>query len=73
MKEISPWLLAVFSGVIGFLGYVGFNQFYLEWVFMVPLLWAIRDKTPGRIFLLGLADRHRRACRRVLLVFTYAH
>lgn len=53
MKIFSPWLLAVFSGVIGFLGYVGFNQFYLEWVFMVPLLWAIRDKTPGRVFLLG--------------------
>ncbi len=53
MKIFSPWLLAVFSGVIGFLGYVGFNQFYLEWVFMVPLLWAVRDKTPGRVFLLG--------------------
>lgn len=53
MKKISPWLLAFLSGVVGFLGYVGFDQFYLEWVFMVPLLWAIRDKTPGRVFLLG--------------------
>ena len=53
MKTISPWLLAGFSGIIGFLGYVGFNQFYLEWVFMVPLLWAVHDKAPGRVFLLG--------------------
>ncbi len=53
LKKKSPWLLAVFSGILGFLGYVGFNQFYLEWVFMVPLLVAIRDKTPGRAFFLG--------------------
>jgi len=53
LKKIFPWLLAVFSGIIGFLGYVGFNQFYMEWVFMVPLLFAVRDKKPGRVFLLG--------------------
>lgn len=53
MKIFFPWFLAIFSGITGFLGYVGFNQFYLEWVFMVPLLWCIRDGTPGRAFLLG--------------------
>ena len=36
-----------------FLGYVGFDQFYLEWICLVPVLWAIRDQTPKRAFLLG--------------------
>jgi apolipoprotein N-acyltransferase len=53
LRKNFPWLLAVISGVIGFLGYVGFNQFYLEWFFLVPLLWAVRDETSGRAFLLG--------------------
>lgn len=36
-----------------FLGYAGFDQFYLEWFFLVPLLWALRDERPARAFRLG--------------------
>ncbi len=53
MNAIMPWIAAVCSGAMFFLGYAGFEQFYLEWVFLVPLLWAIRDKGPGRAFLIA--------------------
>jgi len=43
----------VVSGVLLFVGYVGFDQFYLEWIFLVPLLWAVRDQGAKRAFLLG--------------------
>ena len=36
-----------------FLGYAGFDQFYLEWICLVPVLWAIRDQRPGRAFWIG--------------------
>jgi apolipoprotein N-acyltransferase len=39
--------------VLAFLGYIGFDQFYLEWICLVPVLWAISGQTPGRAFLLG--------------------
>ncbi len=48
-----PWIAALSSGVLYFLGYAGFDRFYLEWVCFVPLLWAIREQRPGRAFLLG--------------------
>ncbi len=41
------------SGVLMFLGYAGFDHFYLEWFFLVPLLWALRDQRPARAFWLG--------------------
>ncbi|MFO7558098.1 MAG: apolipoprotein N-acyltransferase [Desulfobacterales bacterium] len=53
MKKLLPWLFSVTAGVLAFLGYVGYNQFYLEWFFLVPLLWAARKAPPGRAFLLG--------------------
>jgi len=43
----------VASGFLIFLGYAGFNQFYLEWFSLVPVLWAVRDQRPGRSFLIG--------------------
>jgi apolipoprotein N-acyltransferase len=45
--------LSILAGVLGFLGYVGFNQFYLEWFFLVPLLLACRDVGPRTAFFLG--------------------
>ena len=51
--KLLPWLAAAASGVLGFLGYAGFDQFYLEWIFLVPVLWAISDKSPGRAFFIG--------------------
>ena len=50
---LLPWLAAALSGLLAFLGYVGPGQFYLEWVCLVPLLWAVRGRTPGRAFLVG--------------------
>ena len=52
-SKLLPWGAAVVSGILLFVGYVGFDQFYLEWIFLVPLLWAVRDQTPRRAFLLG--------------------
>lgn len=53
MQPLVPWIAAAAGGVLGFLGYVGFDQFYLEWIFLVPVLWAINGKTPGRAFFIG--------------------
>lgn len=44
---------AIISGVLYFLGYAGFDQFYLAWFCLVPLLWAIREQSPGRAFMIG--------------------
>ncbi|WP_246014746.1 apolipoprotein N-acyltransferase [Geomonas oryzae] len=49
----APWGAAILTGILMFLGYAGFDQFYLEWIFLLPLLWAIRDVRPRRAFLLG--------------------
>ncbi len=53
MHPLLPWVAAVSGGVLAFLGYVGFDQFYLEWVCLVPVLWATRGQTPRRAFLIG--------------------
>jgi apolipoprotein N-acyltransferase len=53
MHPLLPWIAAVVGGVLAFLGYVGFDQFYLEWICLVPVLWAISGQPPGRAFLLG--------------------
>jgi apolipoprotein N-acyltransferase len=50
---LLPWLAAMAGGVLAFLGYVGFDQFYLEWICLVPILWAISGQAPGRAFLIG--------------------
>ena len=53
IRAVLPWLAAIVGGVLQFLGFVGFDQFYLEWIFLVPVLWAIRDQSPGRAFFIG--------------------
>lgn len=52
-QPLLPWLAAAAGGVLAFLGYVGFDQFYLEWVCLVPVLWAIKGQAPGRAFFIG--------------------
>lgn len=53
IKGLLPWIAAVAGGVLAFLGYAGFDQFFLEWICLVPILWAIREQSPGRAFLIG--------------------
>ena len=53
ITALLPWIAAVTGGILFFLGYVGFDHFYLEWVCLVPVLWAVREQRPGRAFLLG--------------------
>ncbi|MBC7964050.1 MAG: apolipoprotein N-acyltransferase [Steroidobacteraceae bacterium] len=53
MKTALPWIAAIIGGILVFLGYAGFDQFYLEWICLVPVLWAIRDQHPGRAFFIG--------------------
>ncbi|GFO61572.1 apolipoprotein N-acyltransferase [Geomonas silvestris] len=48
-----PLCAAVLGGILLFLGYAGFDQFYLEWIFLLPLFWAIRDQRPKHAFQLG--------------------
>jgi len=52
-KKWLPWIAAVAGGVLAFLGYAGFDQFYLAWFCLVPILWAIRNQTPRRAFFIG--------------------
>jgi apolipoprotein N-acyltransferase len=50
-----PWVAAIAGGVMAFLGYAGFDHYYLEWVCLVPILWAINGQTAGRAFFIGWA------------------
>jgi len=52
-RPLLPWVAAMAGGVLGFLGYVGFDQYYLEWICLVPILWAISGQAPGRAFFIG--------------------
>lgn len=38
-------MLAILSGVLYFAGFAGFEQFYLAWFCLVPVLWALDDAT----------------------------
>lgn len=42
LRNPTPWLLATLSGVLYFVGFVGFDQWYLAWLCLVPLLLALR-------------------------------
>jgi apolipoprotein N-acyltransferase len=53
IRNVLPWIAAVASGTMAFLGYAGFDHFYLEWICLVPILWAIRGQRPSRAFLMG--------------------
>jgi len=53
IKDLLPWIAAVAGGIMVFLGYAGFDHFYLEWICLVPILWAIRGQSASRAFLMG--------------------
>lgn len=53
MNQAAPWIAAIAGGVLYFLGYAGFDRFYLEWICLVPVLWAIREQRPVRAFFIG--------------------
>jgi apolipoprotein N-acyltransferase len=53
IANLRPWIAAIIGGIMLFLGYVGFDQYYLEWICLVPVLWAVQDQRPGRAFILG--------------------
>ena len=38
VKTLPTLLLAALSGVLYFVGFIGFDQWYLEWIALVPLL-----------------------------------
>jgi apolipoprotein N-acyltransferase len=47
--------LAVASGVLYSLGFCGFDQFYLAWICLVPILWALDNDTRSGLWVLGIA------------------
>lgn len=47
-KQLVPVGLAALSGVLYFLGFIGFDQFYLEWVAFAPLVVALDGMATGR-------------------------
>ena len=49
----SAILGAIVSGVLYFLGFCGFDQWYLSWLCLVPLLIVLDDKTPRQAFFIG--------------------
>ena len=53
ISDLLPWIAAIAGGIMAFLGYAGFGHFYLEWICLVPILWAIRAQRPSRAFLMG--------------------
>ncbi len=46
-------VLSILSGILLSLGFPKFSMFYLSWFALVPLLVALRGKTPGNAFRLG--------------------
>ena len=53
MTKLRPYLLAVLSGVLYFLGFVGFDIWPLIFFFLAALLFAIDGVSPKKAFLLG--------------------
>ena len=45
LETLRPFALAVLSGVLYFVGFVGFDQWYLSWICLVPVLFALQDAT----------------------------
>lgn len=46
--------LAVLAAVLYFVGYIGFDQFYLIWFCFVPVLFAVRGLSSRRTLLVGV-------------------
>jgi len=54
VKTLPTLLLAVLSAVLYFVGFIGFDQWYLEWIALVPLLIALNGIQSGwRAFLVS--------------------
>jgi apolipoprotein N-acyltransferase len=53
LSKFRPFILAAVSGVLYFLGFVGFDIWPLIFVFLAPLLYAIDGASAKRAFLLG--------------------
>lgn len=51
-RKLLPFALALLSGVLYFTGFVGFDQWYLAWICLVPLLVALRSATTWKRALL---------------------
>jgi len=49
----KTYLLSIISGVLLFLSFPKFNFYYLVWVSIIPLLFALRGKTLSEAFLAG--------------------
>jgi apolipoprotein N-acyltransferase len=48
LKTQHTFLLAAFSGVLYFVGFIGFDQWYLEWIAFAPVLIALDSVTTHR-------------------------
>lgn len=48
-----PFALAILSGALYFLGFVGFGYFPLTWFCLVPVLFAVKNATPRRALAIG--------------------
>ncbi len=54
LQHLAPWALALLSGVFYFVGFVGFDQSYLAWFALAPLLLALsRVERPRTALLLS--------------------
>ncbi|MGI5864526.1 MAG: apolipoprotein N-acyltransferase [Myxococcales bacterium] len=51
-KKLLPLGLATASGILYFVGFIGFDQWYLAWICLAPLLLALRGARTGRQALL---------------------
>jgi apolipoprotein N-acyltransferase len=51
----SPALLSALSGVLYFVGFCGFDQFYLSWFCLIPILWALDTPSLSPRQALGIA------------------
>jgi len=47
-NRLGSMALAAFSGVLYFVGFCGFDQFYLTWFCLIPVMWALDDSTLNR-------------------------
>lgn len=52
-STLSKFILTGVSGILYCLAFVGFDQWYLAWVCLIPLLFALEGTSPKQGFLLG--------------------
>lgn len=54
IPDAHDLLLAMGSGILLFLSFPKFGNGALAWIFLAPLFYALREKTPGQGMILGL-------------------